>query len=120
VPFAVRGLLAGLGGPLRDLRGAGPSATEIGPGHDVGVVARGSWLSTPNGGPIPRDGGCLEHSLSAGIILLSRRGVDHSACCELNFLFKLPKTVGLQPFYQKSGRKFRLPLIAHRRRIPEK
>jgi hypothetical protein len=68
----------------------------------------------------PVMGGCLEHSLSAGIILLSGRGVDHSACCEWNFLFKLPKTVGLQPFYQKSGRKFRLPLMAHRRRIPEK
>jgi hypothetical protein len=112
VPFAVRGLLARPGGPLRDLRGAGPSATEIGPGHDVGVVARGSWLSTPKGGPIPRD--------AAGIILLSGRGVDHSACCEWNFLFKLPKTIGVQPFYQKSGRKFRLPLMAHRRRIPEK
>jgi hypothetical protein len=39
---AVGELLAGHVVRYGDLRGAGPSATEIGPGHDVRVVVRGS------------------------------------------------------------------------------
>jgi hypothetical protein len=41
VLFAVGGLLAGRVVRCGDPRGAGPSA-EIGPGHDVRVIARGS------------------------------------------------------------------------------